>query len=55
LMPDVEFVLEEEFEELFVGEVVASGFLQAQVERRGEAAEAQFLEGLLKAWMVHIG
>jgi hypothetical protein len=55
LMSDVEFVLEEEFEELFVGEVVASGFLQAQVERRGEAAEAQFLEGLLKAWMVHIG
>jgi hypothetical protein len=54
LMSDIEFVLEEEFEELFVGEVVASGFLQAQVESRGEAAQAQFLEGLVKTWMVHV-
>ena len=44
LLADIEFVLEEEFEELLVGEVVADGFLKPQIETGGKSAEAELLQ-----------
>ena len=41
LLSDVDFVLEEEFQELGVGEVVALGFLEAHVEALEEAGEGE--------------
>jgi len=40
LLTDVEFVLKDEFEELFVCEVVADGFLKPHVEAGGQTAQA---------------
>ncbi len=43
-----EFVLEEEFQELGVGEPVGSGFLQAHVEGLHQAGKAQLAQGALE-------
>ncbi len=44
LLADVEFVLKDEFEELFMCEIVADGFLKPQVETGGKAAQTQLRE-----------
>jgi hypothetical protein len=41
LLPDVELILKDQFQELQVAQVVAGGFLQPHVERPGQAGEAQ--------------
>ena len=50
----VEFVLEDEFEELLVGEVVTAGFLEAHFEGLEQSGEAQ-LPGLLFQGRFHFG
>ena len=45
LVTDVEFVLENEFEELGVGELVGGSFLQSGWQTLAEAGEAEFFEG----------
>ena len=47
LFADIEFVLEDQFEELFVREVVADRLLKPQVEAGSETAEAQLRECLV--------
>jgi hypothetical protein len=44
LLADVELVLQDQFEELAVGEPVRGGFLQPQRERLGECRQPQLLE-----------
>jgi hypothetical protein len=45
LVTDVELILEDEFEELGVGELVGGSFLQSGWEALAEAGEAEFFEG----------
>ena len=52
--PNVEFVLEDEFEELAVGKAVALGFLEAEFEAVNESGETQFV-GLGFECFVHDG
>jgi hypothetical protein len=44
LVTDVELILEDEFEELGVGELVGGSFLQSGWEALAEAGEAEFFE-----------
>lgn len=52
LMPDVEFILKDQFEELFMGQLMGAGFLQAQLQAGQEAGETQ-LTGVLHEVLVH--
>jgi len=46
LLTNVELILQEQFEELAVIEVVAACFLKAQLQRGGQTAQTQLIEGL---------
>jgi hypothetical protein len=48
LLPDVEFVLADEFEELGVAQAIGGGFLQAHVERLDQAGEAELMVAVVK-------
>ena len=45
LLPDVEFVLADEFEELGMAQTIGGGFLQAHVQRLDQAGEAELFQG----------
>ena len=45
LLPDIEFVLTDEFKELGVAETIGGGFLQAHVQRLDQAGEAELFQG----------
>ena len=45
LVPDVEFVLEDELEELGMAEACGGGFLQAHGKRTGQARQTELAEG----------
>jgi hypothetical protein len=45
LVTDVELILEDEFEELGVGELIGDSFLQPGRQNLAEAGEAEFFEG----------
>ena len=46
LVTDVEFVLEDEFQELGVGELVGGSFLQSGRQALAKAGETELLEGV---------
>ena len=48
LVAHVEFVLEDEFQELTVAQPTGGGFLQTHVEGLGQAGETQLSEGALE-------
>ena len=48
LLADEQFVLQDQFQELGVAELVAGRFLQADVERLGQARQAQLAQGGLQ-------
>jgi len=55
LLPDVEFVLTDEFEELGMAQTIGGGFLQAHVQRLDQAGETELfqcgLEGI-HVWLM---
>ena len=55
LLPDVELVLADEFEELSMAQTIGGGFLQAHVQRLAQAGEAELfqcgLEGI-HVWLM---
>ena len=53
LLPDVEFVLTEEFEELGMAQPIGGGFLQAHVERLDQAGEPELFQCGLEG--IHVG
>ena len=53
LLPHVEFVLEDQFEELGVAKPGGGGFLQAHVERLAQARETELFQGGLEG--IHVG
>ena len=55
LFAGVEFVLQEQFEELQVIELVAPCFAQAQVETGGQSAQPELAQGVLQVWIGHVG
>jgi hypothetical protein len=58
LLPDVEFVLADEFEELGMAESVGGGFLQPHVQRLEQAGEAELFQGGLEGvhvWLIVAG
>ena len=48
LVADHQLVLQDQFQELGVAQVVAGGFLQSHVERLGQAREPQLTQGCLE-------
>jgi hypothetical protein len=45
LLPDIHFVLKDEFQELGMGQTVGGGFLQAHTQGLAQAGEAELFEG----------
>ena len=45
LLPDVQFVLTDEFEELGMAQTIGGGFLQAHVQGLAEAGETELFQG----------
>jgi len=52
LMADVDFILEDQFQELFVGQLMDAGFLQAKFQAGEQAREAE-LAGVLNEVLFH--
>jgi hypothetical protein len=53
LLPDVEFVLQDEFQKLGVAQTVGGGFLEPDAQGLAQAGEAEFFQGGLEAGSVH--
>ena len=50
--PDVEFVLEKQFEELPVGDAMGGRLVEAQFEASGQSGQAELAAGVLE-WIRH--
>ena len=55
LMTNVEFVLEDEFQELGVGELVGGSFLQSGRQTLAKAGETELFEGGVQGSGIHEG
>ena len=53
LLPDVEFVLTDEFEELGMAQTIGGGFLQAHLQGLVQAGEPEFFQRGLEG--IHVG
>ena len=53
VLPDVEFVLQDEFQKLGVTKPVGGGFLEPDAEGLAQAGEAEFFQGGFEAGSIH--
>jgi len=52
LLPDMDLVLQDEFQKLGVTEPVGGGFLKPDAQGLAQAGEAEFLSGWFRDWHV---